>query len=331
MATRKPTDTQHENSLPGEAGMARVYRAAAQDAPPASLDARILAEAQRAVAKPKARGPFGAHWAIPLSTAAVIVLSLGVVLLLSEQGALNHRDVSVSIVAEAPLEASARSASAEPPASPAPALPTAEAPAKAKRAAPEPAAQLAASAEHQPAKSVPAETMKKAEAPPAAAVLDALKRANEADQADVAREEKVRARSTPAGVAAMKPPGADVVAVLASGVPGVYQFNVGIRSQDLGCAQYADWWEVVSTDGKLLYRRVLLHSHVDEQPFTRSGGPIPIQADTVVWVRAHMNTGGYGGAAFKGSVKTGFKQAMPEVGFAAGLAKQAPLPDGCDF
>ena len=124
---------------------------------------------------------------------------------------------------------------------------------------------------------------------------------------------------------------ADVIAVQASGQPGAYQFNVGIRSPDKGCAQYADWWEVVSTDGKLLYRRVLLHSHVDEQPFTRSGGPVPIQADTVVWVRAHMNTGGYGGMAFKGSVKTGFKQAVPDAGFAADLAKQAPLPDGCDF
>lgn len=124
---------------------------------------------------------------------------------------------------------------------------------------------------------------------------------------------------------------ADVIAVQASGQPGAYQFNVGIRSPDKGCAQYADWWEVVSTDGKLLYRRVLLHSHVDEQPFTRSGGPVPIQPDTVVWVRAHMNTGGYGGMAFKGSVKTGFKQAMPDAEFATGLAKQAPLPDGCDF
>lgn len=124
---------------------------------------------------------------------------------------------------------------------------------------------------------------------------------------------------------------ADVIAVQTSGQPGAYQFNVGIRSQDLGCKQYADWWEVVSTDGKLLYRRVLLHSHVDEQPFTRSGGPVPIQADTVVWVRAHMNPGGYGGVAFKGSVKAGFKQAVPDAGFVAGLAKQAPLPDGCDF
>jgi hypothetical protein len=124
---------------------------------------------------------------------------------------------------------------------------------------------------------------------------------------------------------------ADVIAVQVSGEPGAYQFNVGILSPDKGCAQFADWWEVVSKDGKLLYRRVLLHSHVDEQPFTRSGGPVPIQPDTVVWVRAHMNTVGYGGIAFMGSLKTGFIQAKPDAGFAADLAKQAPLPDGCDF
>lgn len=124
---------------------------------------------------------------------------------------------------------------------------------------------------------------------------------------------------------------ADVIAVQASGQPGVYQFNVTVRSSDSGCKQYADWWEVVSEDGKLLYRRVLLHSHVDEQPFTRSGGPVPIDPDTVVWVRAHMNTGGYGGSAFKGSVRAGFKQVALEVGFASGLAKHPPLPDGCDF
>ena len=85
----------------------------------------------------------------------------------------------------------------------------------------------------------------------------------------------------------MSAPAADVIGVQVSGAPGAYQFNVTIKSPDTGCQQYADWWEVVSEDGRLLYRRVLLHSHVDEQPFTRSGGPVPIQADTVVWVRAH--------------------------------------------
>jgi hypothetical protein len=164
-------------------------------------------------------------------------------------------------------------------------------------------------------------------APAAAPVL----RERMAEERAGAMRNDARATSTLAKEASGMNVQADVIAVQASGQPGAYQFNVGIRSPDKGCTQYADWWEVVSTDGKLLYRRVLLHSHVDEQPFTRSGGPVPIQADTVVWVRAHMNTGGYGGAALKGSVKAGFKPAVPGAGFAYDLAKQSPLPDGCDF
>ena len=327
MATRKPTDTQHADSLPGEAEMARVYRAAAQDAPPASLDARILAEAQRAVAKPIARGPFGGHWAIPLSTAAVIVLSLGVVLLLSEQGALNHRDVSVPMVAEAPLQAPARSAPTESPASSEYALPATEAPAEAK-----PVLSGAATGVSAPPAALSSATeAKKTERAAAAPAAAPLLRERMAEERIGTMRDDARAKNKLAKEASGMNVQADVIAVQASGSPGAYQFNVGIRSPDKGCAQYADWWEVVSTDGKLLYRRVLLHSHVDEQPFTRSGGPVPIQPDTVVWVRAHMNTGGYGGAAFKGSVKAGFARAEPPANFAAGLAKLPPLPDGCDF
>lgn len=132
-----------------------------------------------------------------------------------------------------------------------------------------------------------------------------------------------------AGAAA--PLRASVVAVRATGGSGAYEFSVTVSSPDKGCRQYADWWEVVSGDGKLLYRRVLLHSHVDEQPFERSGAPVPVKADTVVWVRAHMHPGGYGGVAFKGSVQSGFRQADPAAGFGAELEKQVPLPDSCAF
>lgn len=136
--------------------------------------------------------------------------------------------------------------------------------------------------------------------------------------------------------AATQPPAddaplADVVSVEVSGEPGNYTFSVGISSPDTGCEQYADWWEVVSEDGELLHRRILLHSHTDEQPFVRSGGPVPIEPDTVVWVRAHMNNGGYGGQAWRGSVQEGFAQAEHAPDFAADLANEPPLPDGCAF
>lgn len=127
------------------------------------------------------------------------------------------------------------------------------------------------------------------------------------------------------------PISADVLDVQASGEPNAYQFSVTIFSPDQGCQQYADWWEVLNTDGELLYRRILLHSHTDEQPFTRQGGPVPIAADTVVWVRAHMNTGGYGGTAFTGSVQDGFQQADPGADFAPNVEEQPPLPEGCAF
>lgn len=122
---------------------------------------------------------------------------------------------------------------------------------------------------------------------------------------------------------------AEVLSVQASGDPQAYRFSVEISSPDLGCEQYANWWEVVSEEGELLYRRILAHSHVSEQPFSRSGGPVPIEADEVVWVRAHMEPGGYGGAAFKGSVEAGFEATLLDAQFASNLATVAPLPSGC--
>jgi hypothetical protein len=122
-----------------------------------------------------------------------------------------------------------------------------------------------------------------------------------------------------------------VTAVEVSGEAGNYRFRVTIASPDTGCDQYADWWEVVGEDGTLHYRRILAHSHVNEQPFTRSGSPVDIAPDTVVWVRAHMQPGGYGGQAFRGTVADGFEQATPPPAFAPALADMPPLPDGCAF
>ena len=124
---------------------------------------------------------------------------------------------------------------------------------------------------------------------------------------------------------------ANVISVSATGEPGSYTFSVGINSPDKGCDQYADWWEVVSSDEKLLYRRILAHSHIDEQPFVRSGGPVAIEADEEVWIRAHMNNSGYGGDTFKGSVKNGFSKAAAPEKFALALEKQDPLPGPCPF
>ena len=124
---------------------------------------------------------------------------------------------------------------------------------------------------------------------------------------------------------------AHVISVKVTGKPQAYRFSVGIKSPDTGCNQYADWWEVLSEDGKLLYRRILLHSHVDEQPFIRSGGPVAIAPEIQVWIRAHMNTTGYGGKVYKGSVQDGFQETESASDFAADVEKEPPQPDGCAF
>jgi hypothetical protein len=124
---------------------------------------------------------------------------------------------------------------------------------------------------------------------------------------------------------------ADVVSVAIRTEAGGVTLEVGIESPDTGCEQYADWWEVVDSEGRLIYRRILRHSHVDEQPFVRSGGPVEGDEGATLWVRAHMHPGGYGGKAMKGSLRDGFELADPEPGFAQDLADEPPLPDGCAF
>lgn len=132
-------------------------------------------------------------------------------------------------------------------------------------------------------------------------------------------------------------PRADAVSVDVSGSPGAYTFSVGIRSDETGCERYADWWEVLRPDGALVYRRILGHSHVDEQPFIRSGGPIPVRADDEVLVRAHLRPNGveapgvYRGAALRGTASGGFEATELEPGFASELETAAPQPGSCAF
>jgi len=124
---------------------------------------------------------------------------------------------------------------------------------------------------------------------------------------------------------------AEVVSVAVSGEENQYTFSVGIKSPDTGCNQYADWWEVISEDETLIYRRVLAHSHVNEQPFVRSGGAVNISKDQSVYVRAHMNTSGYGTVVYKGAVTNGFEKANLDKEFASAVEKEEPLPTECAF
>lgn len=126
-------------------------------------------------------------------------------------------------------------------------------------------------------------------------------------------------------------PFADVLDVTATGLPMEYNVSVTVRSPDMGCEQYADWWEVLRPDGSLAYRRVLSHSHVGEQPFTRSGGPVPIAEDETVLVRAHMHPDGYGGIVLEGSLAAGFTEVDLDADFGADLEHADPQPPECAF
>ena len=73
------------------------------------------------------------------------------------------------------------------------------------------------------------------------------------------------------------------------------------------------------------FRRVLLHSHVGEQPFTRAGGPVDIQPNDTVIVRAHISTTGYRGSALRWTAADGFSPTDLSEDFGSGLESQDPL------
>ncbi len=97
---------------------------------------------------------------------------------------------------------------------------------------------------------------------------------------------------------------ADVEYVRAERNPnGNWTFYVTVRHPDTGWEDYADGWDVVLPDGTVLkanesdpFTRLLLHPHVNEQPFTRSQSGLTIPDDvTTVTVRAHDIVDGFGG------------------------------------
>ncbi len=125
---------------------------------------------------------------------------------------------------------------------------------------------------------------------------------------------------------------ADVLTAVASETTGGYRLSVTISSPDTGCEQYADWWEVTNEDGSMLiYRRILEHSHVDEQPFEQSGGPLAIDSATPLVVRAHSNRFGYSGTALRGSIASGLRPFEPAADFGGELETIDPQPQGCAF
>ena len=71
-----------------------------------------------------------------------------------------------------------------------------------------------------------------------------------------------------------------------------YRFSVTLEHPDTGWDHYADAFLVYAPDGTQLGERILLHPHVDEQPFTRSlSGVVVPEGITEVEIRAKDNLG----------------------------------------
>ncbi|WP_072679428.1 hypothetical protein [Arcobacter sp. LA11] len=73
-------------------------------------------------------------------------------------------------------------------------------------------------------------------------------------------------------------------------------FFVTIKHEDTGWKHFANRYEILTPDRKIIATRILHHPHVDEQPFTRSisNVKIPKNINSVI-IRAHDLVHGYGG------------------------------------
>lgn len=76
---------------------------------------------------------------------------------------------------------------------------------------------------------------------------------------------------------------------------GTYGFNVTVSHNDEGWTHYANKWEVLTPEGKVIGTRTLFHPHVKEQPFMRtlSRVEIPIGVTSVI-IRAFDTVSGPG-------------------------------------
>ncbi len=88
---------------------------------------------------------------------------------------------------------------------------------------------------------------------------------------------------------------ADVIKVEAK-CQNTCTFHVTLEHADTGWEHYANKWDVLTPDGKLIATRVLHHPHVNEQPFTRSLSNVTIpDGIKQVEIRAHDLQHEYGG------------------------------------
>jgi hypothetical protein len=91
-----------------------------------------------------------------------------------------------------------------------------------------------------------------------------------------------------------------IEAAVASPAGNAWRIDVTLLHPDTGWDHYANGWEVLAPDGTRLGLRVLVHPHVDEQPFTRSLSRVlvPSGADHVL-IRARCLMDGWAEELFR--------------------------------
>jgi len=91
-----------------------------------------------------------------------------------------------------------------------------------------------------------------------------------------------------------------VNAVITQNSGGTFRVDASVRHPDTGWDHYANNFQILDGAGNVLATRVLVHPHVNEQPFTRSQGGIVIPATIKkVFVRAKCSIDGDGVELFK--------------------------------
>jgi hypothetical protein len=98
--------------------------------------------------------------------------------------------------------------------------------------------------------------------------------------------------------AAIQTAQANDVEILAAAIihqsQGEYLINVKLQHQDTGWEHYADEWRIVDQHGNVLGSRVLLHPHIDEQPFTRALSNVKLDdSHQVIYIEAHDKQHGW--------------------------------------
>lgn len=109
-----------------------------------------------------------------------------------------------------------------------------------------------------------------------------------------------------------------------------------IKSSDTGCENYCDWFELLDASGALIYRRILWHSHKNEQPFTRSGtfNRATISPNQTLYLRVHHNLTHYDSGYLVGTLATGFTPSQHQPPFShynKNIETMTPQPTECWF